>query len=98
MNDLCPLCGRQLGSVNIDEHHLMPKAFGGKEKEKVHQVCHRKIHATFTERELLKDYNTWETLKANSTIADFVKWVQKKPSDFSDAIMETTRRKGKRRR
>jgi DNA repair exonuclease SbcCD ATPase subunit len=92
----CPLCGRELGIENIDEHHLVPKTFGGKEKEKLHKVCHQKIHATFTERELKNTYHTWQSLKENSTIQDFVKWIQKKPKEYTDINKETKRRKGKR--
>src|SRR4051812_681923 len=58
----CPLCGRVLGSENVDEHHLVPKVFKGTEKWKLHRVCHTKIHATFTERELANYYHTWERL------------------------------------
>jgi 5-methylcytosine-specific restriction endonuclease McrA len=93
---LCPLCKRVLGTENVDEHHLVPKTFGGKTTEKLHKICHRKIHATFTERELEKYYNTWERLLENEDIQKFIKWVQKKPPEYYDGSKETTDRKGKR--
>ena len=94
----CPLCYRPLGTVNIDEHHLIPKSMKGKEKEKCHRVCHDKIHATFTERELANVFNSWQMLRENEEIGKFVKWVQKKPPEFLDKPIESNRRNGKRRR
>lgn len=78
----CPLCGRVLGSVNIDRHHLIPKTFKGKEQFPIHKICHRKIHSAFTERELLQTYHTWEALRGHEDIRAFVEWVAKKPPDF----------------
>lgn len=94
----CPLCDRLLGSVNIDEHHLIPKAFKGSEKELIHRICHDKIHATFTERELANYYHTWQRLRESEEIGKFVKWVSKKPPEYLDKTIETNRRNGKRRR
>ena len=62
----------------VDEHHLVPKTFGGKETFTLHRICHRKIHATFTERELLNYYNTFERLRDHTEIQKFVAWVKKK--------------------
>ena len=47
----CPLCGRPLGTVNIDRHHLVPKSFKGTEQFPIHKICHRKIHSVLTEKE-----------------------------------------------
>ena len=54
----CPICIRELGDVNVDKHHLIPKTHGGKEKFLIHEICHRKIHATFTEKELEKKFRS----------------------------------------
>jgi len=78
----CPLCGRALGKVNVDRHHLVPKTFKGKEQYPIHKICHRKIHSAFTERELLQRYHTWEALLSHEDIRNFVDWVANKPSDF----------------
>lgn len=82
----------------IEEHHLMPKTFGGKATEPIHKICHRKIHATFTERELKNEYHTWPKIRSHEEIAKFVKWVSKKHPDFYDSSVETNSRYGKRRR
>jgi hypothetical protein len=81
-NDACPLCGRELGAVNIDRHHLVPKTFKGKEQFPIHKICHRKIHSAFTERELLRSYHTWEALRGHEEIRAFIEWVARKPPDF----------------
>lgn len=96
MTDLCPICGREYGS-STDKHHLIPKTRGGKETTRLHKICHRKIHATFTEKELEKKFNSPEALLENEEIKKFVQWVQKKPIDYYDSSVETRVRKGKRR-
>lgn len=80
----CPLCGRELvPGPSADEHHLVPKSQRGREKFLVHRICHTKIHATLTERQLATQFYTWETLRAHPEIAAFIAWVQKKPPQFT---------------
>jgi len=50
--EYCPLCKRPLPEKH-NKHHLVPKTFKGKETVLLHRICHRQIHANFTERELL---------------------------------------------
>ena len=79
---LCPLCGRVLGTVNVDRHHLIPKKFKGTEQFLVHKICHRKIHSVFTEKELLQKYHTWEALRETEEVKAFIEWVAKKDPGF----------------
>ena len=95
-NNLCPICDRVLGEVNVDEHHLLPKTFKGKDKYPIHKICHRKLHSVLTEREMANYYHTWERLREHSEIAKFVKWVSKKEPGYYSGSDETTVRKGKR--
>lgn len=90
------MCARELGTINVDAHHLIPKTFKGKELVDLHKICHRKIHATFTERELLHHYHTFERINAHEQIAAFIKWVAKKDPGFYDGSKETTERKKRR--
>lgn len=78
----CPLCSRKLGSEHVDEHHLVPKSEGGRDKFPIHRVCHTKIHSAFTERELAQSYSDWESLKSHPEMAKFIQWVAKKPSGY----------------
>lgn len=90
----CPLCGRPLGTENIDRHHLVPKSRKGRVQEPIHKICHRKIHATFTEKQLEKTYHTWESLRAEPAISEFVTWVQKKePGYYDTSDDKNTKRK-----
>lgn len=79
----CPLCSRPLvPGFSVDEHHLVPRSKGGRVKETVHRICHRKIHATFSEKELARDFHTWESLRTHPAIASFIRWVAQKPPEF----------------
>ena len=69
---------------SVDEHHLLPKSCGGKTKELVHRICHRKIHATLSAQELGKNFNSWAALKQHPDIATFINWVANKPTTFYD--------------
>lgn len=81
----CPLCDRPLvAGKSIDEHHLLPKSEGGREKFFIHRICHRKIHATFSEKELAKNYFTWAALRDQDAMALFISWVKKKPPEYYD--------------
>ncbi len=59
----------------------------------MHRICHRQVHALFSETELARDFNTAESLLAHAEIQKFVAWIQTKPDDF----FERTRRSGRRR-
>jgi hypothetical protein len=91
----CPLCGRPLGEVNVDRHHLIPKSFKGKEQFQVHKICHRKIHSVFTEKELLQNFHTWEALQSHPDIALFIEWVARKPPAFYTRTATSTRKKNR---
>jgi 5-methylcytosine-specific restriction endonuclease McrA len=95
--EFCPLCERELGDKLIDRHHLVPKTFGGKDLIELHRICHRKIHATFSERELLNYYFTIDRIKEHSEIQKFIVWVKKKPIDYYSGSDETNARYSKRR-
>lgn len=91
----CPLCGRVLGTVHIDRHHLVPRTYKGKEQFPIHKICHRKIHSVFTEKELFKAYFTWEALRGHQEIAAFIEWVARKEPGFYSRTFSTNRKKGK---
>jgi len=91
---ICPMCGRLLEpGASVDEHHLIPRSHGGKTKAPIHRICHRKIHATFHERELAQTYHTWAALQAHPEIAAFLRWVANKPPAFYDNSRRPARRR-----
>lgn len=92
---ICPLCARPIPPHAPQSlHHLIPRLRGGKNGPTVllHQICHKEIHATLTETELARDYNTIEALQAHPRLVKFIRWVQKRPPEF---LSKTT---GPRRR
>lgn len=90
----CPLCGRPIvPGQSADEHHLVPVSEGGRDKVLVHRICHRKIHATFNEKELAREFHTWAALRAHPEIAAFVRWVANKPPEYYDRSVRPNRRR-----
>lgn len=80
---ICPLCDRKMvDGPTVDRHHLIPKSQGGKEQYDIHKVCHRKIHSVFTEKELAREFNSWDKLRSHPEIQKFIKWIRKKHEEF----------------
>ncbi|MCV0382204.1 MAG: HNH endonuclease [Erythrobacter sp.] len=79
--ETCWLCHRPLGR-RVQQHHTVPKAKRGRETVAVHPICHRAIHANFTNAELARIGTDRARILANQAIARFVAWVADKPADF----------------
>ncbi|KEO87686.1 HNH endonuclease [Erythrobacter sp. JL475] len=77
----CWLCGRPF-ETRIQWHHPVPKAKKGRVTVPVHPICHRTIHATFTNAQLARIGDNPESLLQDPAIAKFVEWVASKPPDF----------------
>jgi len=89
----CPLCGRpMIAGPSVDEHHWVPKSEGGCQTGYLHRVCHRALHARFTERELAQSYSTPETVRAHPDMAKFIRWVRKRPAEYMDWPKDVRRR------
>jgi len=81
--DLCPLCDRPLipgPSVNL--HHLVPRRYRGRDAIAIHRVCHSKIHAVLSDRELRDVYHTFERLRTHPELAKFIRWLARKDPTF----------------
>jgi len=104
--NICELCKRK---VLTQRHHLIPDTRHKNKKNKknftrdeVHvtialcNLCHKTIHATFTEKQLEKSYNSLEKIISNTTIQKFVKWIKKRPS-CCDVKVRCNRNKGTRK-
>lgn len=82
---ICGLCGRAIPPhARQSVHHLVPKLKGGKggPTALLHEICHRKIHATFSEGELARRYNTLALLRDVPEITSFIKWLAGKDPAF----------------
>lgn len=80
----CGLCGRpMIAGPSVEDHHLLPRSQGGRATIPLHRVCHRKIHAELSEKELARGYTTLDALRAHPDIAAFIAWVARKPPEFT---------------
>ncbi len=90
---LCPLCHRPLvPGPSVNEHHLIPRRFKGREVVLLHTICHDKIHAVLPDRALRDQYNTIERLRAHPDLDRFIQWVRRKPPTFVDGHHSRRRR------
>jgi hypothetical protein len=92
--EVCPLCGRELiPGPSVNEHHMIPRSHRGRETTRMHRICHNKIHAVFSERELAQYYHTVERLLESDEIRKFVVWVRRKHPTFYDTHDRAARRR-----
>lgn len=87
------LCGRGFDTL-IQWHHPVPKAKKGKGTVPVHPICHKAVHAHFSNAQLARIGDDRSVLLANDALAKFTGWVKDKPPDFH----APTRTGGKGRR
>jgi hypothetical protein len=91
----CPLCDRPLpDGPSVDLHHPVPRALGGTVTVPMHRICHRKLHATYSERELAGFGEDWARLRAQPEVASFVRWVARRPAEFYDGSRRMRRARG----
>ncbi|NML94819.1 HNH endonuclease [Novosphingobium olei] len=77
----CWLCTRPLGR-RVEWHHPVPKSRGGKMTAPVHPICHRTLHATFTNAELARFGADALALRGRVELQPFLRWIASKPPDF----------------
>ena len=79
----CPICGRPMvEGGSVDRHHLVPRSRGGRETVFLHRICHRKLHALWSEVELARLFHDVEAIRAHPEIRRFVAWLRNKPATF----------------
>ena len=76
----CWLCARPLGG-RVEWHHPKPKSRGGRATVPIHPICHRTIHANFSNAELARASDA-EALSGKPEIARFLAWIRNKAPDF----------------
>lgn len=90
---ICPICEREIPSAQMDAHHLIPRSKGGKETQYLHRICHRQIHALFTETELAKRLNSADAIRQHPQMHRFIEWVKNKPDGFYERVAKSSRLK-----
>jgi len=86
----CWLCRRPLGR-RIEQHHPVPRSRGGRETRPVHPICHRTVHATFSNKELAALGDDPAAIGAHPQFGRFLLWIAGKDPDFH---APTRRRRG----
>lgn len=74
MEDTCVFCRM---NVPTREHHIVPRAKGGKETVSACETCENFIHKTWSHNELRDTYNNVDTILANEKFQKFLKWRKK---------------------
>jgi hypothetical protein len=69
-----------------------PQVVGDCNTIEVCKCCGDMLHKLFTIKELAEQYNTLYDILSNEKIQDWVKWIQKKPNDFT-VCMASKKRK-----
>ena len=79
----CDLCGRQVPPEMITLHHLRPKQKGGKAEHRTPlcRPCHKQIHATFSNTELVQAFTTIESLRRATQLQPFLRWIRKQKAN-----------------
>ena len=82
--DKCQLCGSE---EKLTKHHLIPKVKCSGKYSSVKEtegnfiwicdLCHRTIHAYFSENDLRDNFNTEEKLRSNERFGNYLKWRRK---------------------
>jgi hypothetical protein len=90
---VCPICERTIPNSQKDAHHLVPKSKGGKTTQYLHRICHRQIHALFSETKLAKELNTADAIKDQPEMQKFIEWVKSKPDDFYERTSKSKKLK-----
>lgn len=93
---VCPICDRKIPNSQKDAHHLVPKSKGGKTTQYLHRICHRQIHALFSETKLAKELNTADAIKDQPEMQKFIEWVKSKPDDFYERTSKSKKLKSEK--
>ncbi len=73
----CELCERTVERFTV--HHLIPRARGGNHGPTalLCPTCHRQVHAMFSVTTLAEELYSVALLRANPSVADFLRWMRK---------------------
>src|SRR5690348_2132868 len=91
--DPCPLCERP--NRKPSDHHLVPRTRGGKVTETLCQDCHSAIHATFSNKQLEREYSTIEALLAHEGFAAIVRFIASQDGRVKTRLNKSQRKRGR---
>ena len=90
----CALCRHQYDRRELTRHHVVPKSRGGTDIELLCPLCHKQVHALFTERELEEHYGTLDKLESAEPLQPFLRFVRKRKPTKSITV-KSSRTKGR---
>ena len=81
----CQICTRLTPQEFLEQHHLIPKSKHGAKLDTIFvcSCCGNILHQIFSNKQLAKEYNTLEKILSNEKMVKWIKWIIKKPNDFS---------------
>ncbi len=74
---------------------MVPRCRGGRQTETICRDCHRAIHATFTNKQLEREYNTVEALMAHEGFSKMVRFIAKQDGRVNIKNANDQRRRGR---
>ena len=76
-------------------NHLVPRLKGGARGPvvRLHAICHKEIHARFTEAELARNFPTVEALRGAERLQTFLHWIARRPPGFVSRVPGGRRRR-----
>ena len=96
MQGKCALCERE---ETLTRHHLIPRTRHHNKRNQrefsraavraivgLCRSCHSQVHQLLSEKQLEREFNTLEALRAHPGVAEFVEWIRVKPSGFRAAM------------
>ncbi len=96
MDGRCALCERE---ERLTRHHLIPRTRHHNKRNQrdfprseVREVvglcrsCHSQVHQLLSEKQLEREFNTVEKLRAHPEIAKFAAWIAARPCGFRAAM------------
>lgn len=89
----CPLCRRP--NREPSEHHLIPRTRGGTTTTTICRDCHSAIHATFSNKQLERQYSTIEALLGHAEFAATIRFISKQDGKVRTRIARS--QKGRHR-
>jgi 5-methylcytosine-specific restriction endonuclease McrA len=90
----CPLCKRP--NHHPSDHHLVPRTRGGKVTTTICRDCHSAIHATFSNKELEREYSTIEALLSHEGFAATVRFISTQDGRVRTDLNRRQRRRGRK--
>jgi hypothetical protein len=89
----CPLCERP--NYSPSDHHLVPRTRGGRVTKTICKDCHVAIHATFSNKELERQYATIEALLGHPGFARTIRFIARQNGRVRTRLARDQRGRGR---